>query len=417
MISYSMQRRREIQEKCHFQEPPALRIDSKMESTSAKILKLIRPSRYIETIKFKRKKWARKRVVSNPFLYRESESINVDDGNDNASVSSPDTSYYEGPAVFEETGNVDSTQEICDSPDTEVSDIYENADILRNKLGASYVADVSSFESTQQERSFEILQTENAERNEDLRRSIQENDDDAVEYDLEKNGSLRKEVIDDDDQLYANMQHQSEFVFETSEKQSLDSSCFQEKYDERRGDDSENDSQNDFNSVNFVRPDNMRSPDTGNCYDGRTTLHDYDDRKDMRLLQEEYGETLAEESREEAAYETQNQPTSPVLSHDSDGRFFPTIPQDSSSPCSSELRNIPSPDYMDDDLSMYTNFSSIQEHENLVTNEEVLNEEDVYEVMNKSSYLVHDDTVEYVNSAESRKYLQQSGIIFHPSDP
>lgn len=49
--------------------PPALRIDSKMESVSAKVLKLIRPSRYIDTVKFKRKAWARKIVHSNPFLY------------------------------------------------------------------------------------------------------------------------------------------------------------------------------------------------------------------------------------------------------------------------------------------------------------------------------------------------------------
>lgn len=69
-ISFALDKRREIQEKLHFQQPPALRIDSKMESVSLKVLKLIRPSRYIETVKFKRKGWARKRVVSNPFLYR-----------------------------------------------------------------------------------------------------------------------------------------------------------------------------------------------------------------------------------------------------------------------------------------------------------------------------------------------------------
>ena len=99
-----MQRRREVQEKYHFQQPPALRIDSKMESTSAKILQLIRPSRYIETVKFKRKAWARKRVVSNPFLYGES-SLSEDDKNE--SVSSPDGSFAEG-TVFESNEDISS---------------------------------------------------------------------------------------------------------------------------------------------------------------------------------------------------------------------------------------------------------------------------------------------------------------------
>ena len=70
-ISSALEQRRKVQEKIHFQKPPALRIDgsSKMESVSANALKLIRPSHYIETVKFNRKAWARKRVQSNPFLY------------------------------------------------------------------------------------------------------------------------------------------------------------------------------------------------------------------------------------------------------------------------------------------------------------------------------------------------------------
>ena len=74
-----------------------------MESTSAKILKLIRPSRYIETVRFKRKGWARKRVVSNPFQYGE-DSLNDDDRSESASVSSPDS--YAEETVFESSEEI-----------------------------------------------------------------------------------------------------------------------------------------------------------------------------------------------------------------------------------------------------------------------------------------------------------------------
>jgi hypothetical protein len=116
-----MQRRREVQEKYHFQEPPALRMDSKMESSSAKILKLIRPSRYIETMKFKRKAWARKRVVSNPFLYGE-VSFSEDDRSESASLCSPESSFAE------ETG-FESNEEICNSPKNGEQELYENVQV------------------------------------------------------------------------------------------------------------------------------------------------------------------------------------------------------------------------------------------------------------------------------------------------
>ena len=110
-VSLSMQRRREVQEKYHFQQPPALRMDSKMESTSAKILKLIRPSRYIETVRFKRKAWARKRVVSNPFQFGE-DSFNDDDRSESSSVFSPDSSYAEDDdGELYENGNVMNKQD------------------------------------------------------------------------------------------------------------------------------------------------------------------------------------------------------------------------------------------------------------------------------------------------------------------
>lgn len=112
-----MQRRREVQEKYHLKQPPALRMDSKMESTSAKMLKLIRPSRYIETIRFKRKAWARKRVVSNPFLYGEG-SFSEDDKSTSFSLCSPNTSLSE--------------EEVFESNEELYENVYNNTKIYEN---------------------------------------------------------------------------------------------------------------------------------------------------------------------------------------------------------------------------------------------------------------------------------------------
>lgn len=62
----SFKKRKEVQDET---QQPKSRNDSKIDLTSEKILKDIRPSRPVDTTNLSRKAWARKRVVSNPFLY------------------------------------------------------------------------------------------------------------------------------------------------------------------------------------------------------------------------------------------------------------------------------------------------------------------------------------------------------------
>lgn len=92
----------------------------KRASISAKILKLIRPLWYIETVKFKRKRRAHKRVVSNPFLYGQ-DLLNEDDQYEAISQQSCNNSIVEY-AVHE------STEDDRHSPEKigESQVIYEN---------------------------------------------------------------------------------------------------------------------------------------------------------------------------------------------------------------------------------------------------------------------------------------------------
>lgn len=103
---------------------------SKMASILAKILKLIRPLWYNETVKFKRKRWAHKRVVSNPFLYGQ-DLFNEDDRYEAISQQSHNNSLVEH-AVHE------STEDDPHSPEKigESQVIYENVQSPKKSINS-----------------------------------------------------------------------------------------------------------------------------------------------------------------------------------------------------------------------------------------------------------------------------------------
>ena len=382
-ISYSMERRREIQEKYHFQQPPALRIDSKIESISAKSLKLIRPSRYIETVKFKRKGWARKRVVSNPFLYGET-SFSEDDKSDSTSLCSPQSSVA-NETVFE------SNEDICNSSQNEGQELCENANVKRKQdkrqrsrsaqsSGASY-ADESAFESAFESTGELSVTSPQCER-----QSV--NGEEKWQYFLEgsqvetseerlsdclkgQDGSRKVEIQNGDEDHYEN-------VHIANEKGNLRFVIRQETAGQQRYEASGHPGTGSKGRKNQEFYENVEKS-IGNVEDKLKNvfkISEENEQNRVRFLQEE---------RE--SHEVNN---SQIIGSETDSYDYPV------------------PDYMVDD-SVYTNLAHMQRVENVFKDENAL-EDDVYQVMNSPSHhgtSYHTEEF-YVNySVSSKQHLEQ----------
>ncbi|XP_046857357.1 unconventional myosin-IXa-like isoform X2 [Xenia sp. Carnegie-2017] len=104
----SFKKRREVQDET---QQPKSRNDSKIDLTSEKILKDIRPSRPVDTTNLSRKAWARKRVVSNPFLYGDDSFKEKSDD----SVCSP-ANTCDDDLFHDSSTNIDESENIKNYP-------------------------------------------------------------------------------------------------------------------------------------------------------------------------------------------------------------------------------------------------------------------------------------------------------------
>ena len=434
-----------MQEKYHFKQPPALRIDSKMESTSVKMLQLIRPSRYIETVKFKRKGWARKRVVSNPFLYGEG-SFSEDNGNDR--VCSTD-SYEE--TVFE------SNEEISKS--SEKQEVYENVLIeskqdkrQRSQSEHSYASSHSSETEnveTKWQNVFEISQVKKDNVSDNLNE-----DDENIKVKVENSSE------NDGENMYENVQKD----LGNKENQKLcNVSAIVDKKDAVNG-------QNETKNINIseeicrghhlqdhdnpmndnedfyvnVRKINVRENSAENRFDKSFQGNQMHSNDKNTLLNHTSGQrgikeelyvnfkgkvqlrsNLSDESpmfstpkndslNYTSVYSETNEREDDVDKASPPGIFSYTNNSLNLTTISTESdnyvqRNIPSPDYMDNDPSMFMNL--LKQDEDVLKDKEVWKQEEqevVYEVMNKT-----DNEEYYVNFSQKTKH-QMSFSRFQP---
>ena len=379
-----MERRREIQEKYHFQQPPALRMDSKIESISAKTLKLIRPSRYIETVKFTRKRWARKRVVSNPFLYGESP-FSEDDKSDSTSPCSPRNRVAD-ESVFE------SNEDACNSSQSEGQELYENVNIKRTRdqqqrSRSAHSSDASYAEESAFESSNELLTSPEG---------------------GTQNGSVNIE----------NMQEKWVHFFEESRVEMNEGrpcDCSKEEEGIKKVED---DGQDLYENIQIV-----------NGEEGKFFIAEELSHQGYRAS--EHSGTGSEEIHNEELYQNQQESIGNVeekwqnvfeTSHEDEQAGFMSLQEERESRemnhsqilgSQSDIDEFPAPDYMLDD-SVYTNLAQMQLVENVFQDERALTEpqEDVYQVMSRgsnheTSYRTEELYVNY--SLSSRQHLEQPG--------
>ena len=381
-----MERRREIQEKYHFQQPPALRMDSKIESISAKTLKMIRPNRYIETVKFSRKRWARKRVVSNPFLYGES-SFSEDDKSDSTSPCSP-RSRVADESVFE------SNEDACNSSQNEKQELYENVNIKRTRdqlqrSRSAYSSDASYAEESAFESSNELLTSPEG---------------------GTQNGSVNIE----------NMQEKWVHFFEESrveKNQARPCDCSKEEEGNKKVEDGGQDLYENIQIANregkkfFIAEELSQQGRQASEYSGKGSEEIHNGEL-YQNQQESIGDV---EGKWQNVFET---------SHEDEQAGFMSFQEERKSRemnhsqiigSQSDTGEFPAPDYMLDD-SVYTNLAQMQLVENVFQDESALTEqqEDVYQVMSRGSHHETSYRTEelYVNySLSSRQHSEQPGNV------
>ena len=378
-----MERRREIQEKYHFQQPPALRMDSKIESISAKTLKMIRPNRYIETVKFSRTGWARKRVVSNPFLYGES-SFSEDDKSDSTSPCSP-RSRVADESVFE------SNEDACNSSQNEKQELYENVNIKRTRdqlqrSRSAYSSDASYAEESAFESSNELLTSPEG---------------------GTQNGSVNIE----------NMQEKWVHFFEESrveKNQARPCDCSKEEEGNKKVEDGGQDLYENIQIANregkkfFIAEELSQQGRQASEYSGKGSEEIHNGEL-YQNQQESIGDV---EGKWQNVFET---------SHEDEQAGFMSFQEERKSRemnhsqiigSQSDTGEFPAPDYMLDD-SVYTNLAQMQLVENVFQDESALTEqqEDVYQVMSRGHHETSYRTEElYVNySLSSRQHSEQPG--------